>query len=178
MLPSIRRAASARAALFASCLALAACHDAPIALSPAARPATPIAAGELRVALQLVDSSAGEARVALRLEHPGVAVGAYSGVVRFDPAAVEVIAAAAAPGSGTLVNARAEEPGMVRVAGFDVAAIRADVVATVQLRVRDWAALDRATTELTAAATDAGVAVTRDRLRKAQGVTVADGGAR
>ena len=176
MPPLRQRATLARVVLPALLPALAACHDTPISLASATRPAQPIAAGELRVAVQLLDSAAGEARVALRLEHPDLRVGAYGGAVRFDPAGVEVVDAAAA--GGGVVNAQAGEPGLVRFAGFDVDAVESDVIATVRLRVSDWSALARTTTELSAAATDAGVAVSRTRLRQARGVTASDGGAR
>jgi hypothetical protein len=176
-MPPLRPRAAAVPALV---LALAACHDTPTnrAAEPEPPRVPPVAAGELRVAIQLLDSAAGEARVALRLEHPGVRVGAYSGTARFDVAGVEVVDAVAAAGSGGLVNASTGEAGAVRFAGFDVAGVRSDVIATVRLRVRDWGALARTTTELTAAATDAGVAVEGARLRQARGVTIAAGGAR
>ena len=180
MPPLLPRATSARVVLPALCLALSACRDVPISVaSSPVRPAPPLAAGDVRVALQLVDSAAGEARLALRLEHPGVRVGAYSGAVRFDAEGVEVVEAMAADaGGGGLVNARAGEPGMVRFAGFDVTAGRSDVLAVVRVRVRDWAALARTTTELTAVATDAGVTVPAERLRQARGVTIGLRGAR
>ena len=160
------------AALPVLLLALAACHDTPVdraAGAPSPAPAAPIASGELRVAVQLLDSAAREARVALRLEHPGVRVGAYSGTARFDAAGVEVVDAAAGPGGG-LVNASTGEEGAVRFAGFDVSGVQSDVVATVRLRVRDWGALARTTTELSAAATEGGAAVDRARLRQARGL--------
>lgn len=157
-------------------LALAACHDTPSSAG-APRPAPPpIAAGEVRVALQLLDSAGGEARVAVRLEHPDVRVGAYGGTVRLDPAAIEILDAVAPAAAGGMVNARGA-PGVVRFAGFDVGAVRSDVVAVLRLRVHDAAALARATTELTAVATDAGVAVRPERLRQGRGVAAPAGGA-